>query len=160
MGFDNPTFYITVTLDVHLASTIFFSSFLPLNLKRGYILCRVFMLNLVNPYYLNMVRQNNLNRILEQHAYLIYQSVYDWYPRLKKRGALPNGEIWCLLQFIIRSLWFLETIWQNTRIVHGTRVMYDYNRLMIGLDSISLECSKNRKTMLFSMKTVLTENHV
>ena len=35
--------------------------------------------------------------------------------------------------------------WQNTRIVYGTRVMYDYNRLSLGLDSISLNVQKTGK---------------
>ena len=38
--------------------------------------------------------------------------------------------------------------WQNTRIVYGKIVLYDYTRLRIRLDSISLECSKNKKKNL------------
>ena len=53
-----------------------------------------------------------------------------------------------------------EEGWHNTKIFYGTRVLYDSTRLRIGIGSISLECSKDRKTMLFWMKTVLTENHV
>ena len=33
------------------------------------------------------------------------------------------------------------------RLVYGTRVMFDYTRLRIGLDSISLECLENMKTV-------------
>ena len=40
---------------------------------------------------------------------------------------------------------FVQEGWQNTGIVYGTRVMYDYTILSLGLDSISLECSKNMK---------------
>ena len=51
--------------------------------------------------------------------------------------------------------------WQNTRIVYGTRVLYDQTRLGLGLESISLNVQRTRKlfiqmkTMLFWMKTVL-----
>ena len=35
--------------------------------------------------------------------------------------------------------------WQNTRIVYGTRVLYDYTRLSLGLESISLNVRRTWK---------------
>ena len=44
-------------------------------------------------------------------------------------------------------LWF--TRWNNTRIVYETRVIYDYTRLRIGLDSIIFGVFEKQETMLF-----------
>ena len=44
--------------------------------------------------------------------------------------------------------------WQNTRIVYGTRVLYDYTRLSLGLDSISLNVRRRWK-LFIQMKTIL-----
>ena len=50
--------------------------------------------------------------------------------------------------------------WQNTRIVYGTIVLYDYTRLSLGLDSTSLKCPNNRKKFCSEWKKVLKENHL
>ena len=47
------------------------------------------------------------------------------------------------------------------RLVYGTRVMFDYTRLRIGLDSISLECLDNMKIVYPDENNVfLNENSV
>ena len=73
---------------------------------------------------------------------------------------------WMMFRKIINKVefswhpYYIKPFWQTTRIVYGKWVLYDWTRLRIGLDSISLESLKNRETMLFWMKTVLRENHV
>ena len=51
--------------------------------------------------------------------------------------------------------------WQNTRVVYGTRVLYDYTRLSLGLYSISLNVQRTQK---LSIKNdfffVLNENSI
>ena len=55
----------------------------------------------------------------------------------------------------------VQEVWHNTRIVYGTRVMYDYTRLVLGLDSISLNVRRTWKLSIQNEKNVvLNENSV
>ena len=44
--------------------------------------------------------------------------------------------------------------WQNTRIVYGTRVLYDESRLSLWLDSISLEYPNNKHSSASAVRDV------
>ena len=49
--------------------------------------------------------------------------------------------------------------WHNTMIVYGTRVMYDYTRFVLGLDSISLNVRRTWKLSIQNENNfVLKEN--
>ena len=67
---------------------------------------------------------------------------------------------------VFTIMWFGFTIylivikWHNTRIVYGTRVLYDYNRLSLGLDSISLNVQRTWKLSIQNENTVFIQNNI
>ena len=73
--------------------------------------------------------------------------------------AMTNGKIMVRLENWDRTL--VQEGWQKKRIVYGTRVLYDYNWLSLGIDSISLNV---RRTWKLSIRdennVVLNENSV
>ena len=56
--------------------------------QRVGILQSFLKVNVVTPYSLKIVCQQNFNIILAQHSSFIFQSVFDWCPRLNHRRAL------------------------------------------------------------------------